>query len=99
MTQIAVVAKFVAKPGCEGELEESLKKVVKPTQSEAGCIMYLLHRSTSDPSEYWFIEQWESKESLEVHARSAHIKSLRQSCQPLVSVDPLVIVLDPVGNN
>jgi quinol monooxygenase YgiN len=99
MTQIAVVAKFVAKPGCEGELEESLKKAVKPTQSEPGCILYLLHRSISNPAEFWFIEQWESKESLEVHLQRAHIKSLFQTCQPLVSQEPFVAMLDPVGSN
>jgi len=99
MSQIAVVARFVAKPGSEGALEEVLKTAVEPTQSESGCIMYLLHRSSSNPSEYWFLEQWENRESLEVHSRSAHIKSLRQSCQSLVSTDPLVIVLDPVVSN
>jgi quinol monooxygenase YgiN len=98
MVQIAVVAKFVAKVGSEEALEQELASVVKPTQAEEGCIMYLLHRSISSPSEYWFLEQWESQESLDRHAKSEHIKVLRGRCQPLVSMEPLVIVLDPIVN-
>ena len=98
MDQIAVVAKFVAKNGSEDVLEQELTKVVKPTQGEDGCIMYLLHRSISNPSEYWFLEQWKSQESLDRHAQSDHIKTLRQRCQPLVAVEPLVVVLDPLAN-
>jgi|SRR5277367_2385383 len=98
MDQIAVVAKFVAKAGSEVALEQELTNVVKPTQAEEGCIMYLLHRSISNPSEYWFLEQWKSQESLESHAQSNHIKTLRQRCQGLVAVEPLVVVLDPLAN-
>jgi len=98
MDQIAVVAKFVAKTGSEEALEQELAKVVKPTQAEDGCIMYLLHRSISNPAEYWFLEQWKSQDSLDRHAQSNHIKSLRQRCQDLVSVEPLVVVLDPLAN-
>jgi quinol monooxygenase YgiN len=98
MAQIAVVAKFVAKTGSEEALEQELASVVKPTQAEEGCIMYLLHRSISNPSEYWFLEQWASQETLDRHAQSSHIKVLRQRCQPLVSIEPLVLVLDPIGN-
>ena len=98
MDQIAVVAKFVAKAGSEEALEQELTKVVKPTQAEDGCIMYLLHRSVSNPSEFWFLEQWKSHESLDRHAQSSHIKTLRERCQPLVSIEPLVVVLDPLAN-
>jgi quinol monooxygenase YgiN len=98
MDQIAVVAKFVAKAGSEEALAQELAKVVKPTQAEEGCIMYLLHRSISNPSEYWFLEQWQSQESLDRHAQSSHIRTLRERCQPLVSVEPLVVVLDPLAD-
>jgi|SRR5271156_4599237 quinol monooxygenase YgiN len=98
MDQIAVVAKFVAKAGSEQALEQALANVVKPTQAEEGCIMYLLHRSISNPSEFWFLEQWESQASLDRHAQSSHIKTLRGLSPSLVSVEPLIVVLDPLAD-
>jgi len=96
MGQIGVVAKFVAKSGSEKALEKELANAVKPTQAEAGCILYELHRCISNPLEYWFIEQWESHETLDAHAQSTHIKTCRERSKPFLAAEPMVLVLDPV---
>ena len=48
MTQLTVVAKIKAKPGCEAEVHRELLQLISPTLAESGCLNYDLHRSIED---------------------------------------------------
>jgi quinol monooxygenase YgiN len=76
MKIVTVVATFEAKPGKETELKKALMALVAPTRQEAGCINYDLHQSPDEPGKFLFHENWTSKELLDAHLQSAHIKAL-----------------------
>ena len=76
MKTVTVVATFEAKPGKETELKNALTALVAPTRQEAGCINYDLHQSPDEPGKFLFHENWTSKELLDSHLKSAHIKAL-----------------------
>ena len=76
MKIVTVVATFEAKPGKETELKKILTALVAPTRQEAGCINYDLHQSPDEPGKFLFHENWTSKELLDAHLQSAHIKAL-----------------------
>jgi quinol monooxygenase YgiN len=76
MKIVTVVATFEAKPGKEAELKKVLTALVAPTRQEAGCINYDLHQSPDEPGKFLFHENWTSKELLDAHLKSAHIKAL-----------------------
>jgi quinol monooxygenase YgiN len=76
MKIVTVVATFEAKPGKETELKKVLTALVAPTRQEAGCINYDLHQSADEPGKFLFHENWTSKELLDAHLQSAHIKAL-----------------------
>ena len=77
MSEIAVVAISVAKPGYEEQLSEVLEGLVGPTRKEQGALQYDLHRDVQEPRRFVFVERWESEEALAAHARSEHIATWR----------------------
>ncbi|EIF31607.1 hypothetical protein BCh11DRAFT_07136 [Burkholderia sp. Ch1-1] len=78
MSEIAVVAISVAKPGYEEQLSEVLEGLVGPTRKEQGALQYDLHRDVQEPRRFVFVERWESQEALAAHAQSAHITAYRK---------------------
>ncbi len=54
-----------------------LKSYLEPTRAEKGCLRYDLFQDNSDTKKFTFIEEWESKEDLDAHAKSAHLAAGR----------------------
>jgi quinol monooxygenase YgiN len=79
MSEIAVVAISVAKPGYEERLREALEGIVGPTRKEQGALQYDLHRDLQEPRRFVFFERWTSQEALAAHAKSAHITAYKQA--------------------
>jgi len=79
MSEIAVVAISVAKPGYEEQLREALEGIVGPTRKERGALQYDLHRDVQEPRRFVFVERWESQEALAAHAKSVHIEAYRKA--------------------
>lgn len=53
---------------CEDLISETIK--------EKGCISYELFRNIKNKGEFTFIEEWDSKEALEIHMNSQHFKRI-----------------------
>lgn len=81
--QITVIARTKARPGMEERLTEAAGALVGPTRQEEGCINYDLHRSADDPSELVFYENWRSKEDLDRHLESPHVKKVLEQLPEL----------------
>jgi len=79
MSEIAVVAISVAKPGYEEQLRTVLEGIVGPTRNEQGVLQYDLHRDVQEPRRFVFVERWQSQEALAAHAKSAHILAYRKA--------------------
>ena len=83
MSEVAVVAIFVAKPGREEELRQVLEANVGPTRKERGALQYDLHRDNEEPRRFIFVERWASQEALDEHGKSAHIQTFRAKAPDL----------------
>ncbi|WP_109479476.1 putative quinol monooxygenase [Paraburkholderia sp. C35] len=92
MSEIAVVAISVAKPGHEEALRAALEAVVGPTRQEQGALQYDLHRDLHEPRRFVFFERWESEEALAIHAKSAHIAALKKASADLIESSELRVV-------
>jgi quinol monooxygenase YgiN len=98
MSEVVVVGAFTAREGKESEAEEAFKALVDPTHAEDGCILYALHRGHDDPRRLAFIERWESKELLEAHLGSDHVKDVLTKADDLfASADITVYDAIPGG--
>jgi quinol monooxygenase YgiN len=73
---IILTAMVKAKPGQEEAVKEVLIALVEPTRKEAGCLCYNLHQSKSDRTQFMFYEQWASKEAIDAHGKTPHMKAL-----------------------
>lgn len=92
MSEIAVVAISVAKPGYEEQLREVLEGLVGPTRKEQGALQYDLHRDLDEPRRFVFFERWESREALAVHGQSAHIAAYRQAAADWIEHSEIRVV-------
>ncbi|MDR5756781.1 MULTISPECIES: putative quinol monooxygenase [unclassified Caballeronia] len=83
MSEVAVVAIFVAKPGKEEELKQVLEANVEPTRKERGALQYDLHRDNEEPRRFIFVERWESQDALDAHGQAPHIQAFRAKAPAL----------------
>jgi quinol monooxygenase YgiN len=75
MSEIVVVGAFTALSGKEAQAAETFRALVEPTHREEGCILYALHQGVDDPRRLTFIERWTSRELLDAHLASPHVKA------------------------
>ena len=85
---LRVVARIKAKSEKVGEVCELLRSLLEPTRKEFGCVSYELLQNREDPTDFTFVEEWESDEAFASHAASAHIKAIGPKLQPVVADGP-----------
>ena len=81
---VILVAMVKAKPGQEEAVKEVLESLVEPTRKESGCLCYNLHQARDDKTQFMFYEQWASKEALDTHSKTPHLKALGEKLKDRV---------------
>ena len=89
MSYITLLAKIIAKPGCEAKLLPELQAMVKPSKAEDGCLKYVLYSALNDSRTFWFVEEWKSEEALTEHNLTPHYKRLKERIADLVEAAEL----------
>jgi quinol monooxygenase YgiN len=87
-TTIRVVARVVALPDKVEEVKSVLLGLIEPTRKEQGCIVYELLQNQADPTDFTFVEEWETQALLEAHLASAHIEEAESQLDGLVAAEP-----------
>lgn len=87
-TTLRVVARLAAFPDKVAELKSLLLSIIEPTRQEQGCIKYELLQNQADPTDFTFVEEWESAALLEVHLASSHIQAAVQQLEGLAVGPP-----------
>jgi quinol monooxygenase YgiN len=85
---LRVVARIKARSETVSEVRELLSSLVEPTRKESGCITYELLQNTEDPTDFTFVEEWESDAALESHLASDHLKAIGPKLEPVVAHAP-----------
>ena len=96
MSEVVVVGSFTAQPGKQDEALQAFKDLVGPTHSEAGCILYALHQGADNPAQLAFVERWASREELDAHLASPHIKALLERAEDLFGDSGSITVYEAV---
>jgi quinol monooxygenase YgiN len=96
MSEVIVVGSFRAQPGKEAEAAEAFRALVEPTHHEEGCILYALHQGSDDPRRLAFIERWASRELLDAHLASAHVKKALERVEELFGDSADIVVYEPL---
>ena len=87
-SSLKVVARIKARPDKVGEVRKLLCGLVEPTRKEFGCISYELFQNIKDPTDFTFVEEWESDAAFESHAASDHIRAMGPKLRPTVTKAP-----------
>jgi quinol monooxygenase YgiN len=85
---IRVIAHLIALPDKVEELKSLLLSVIAPTRQESGCIKYELLQNNNDPTDFTFVEEWESDALLDAHLASTHIQEGLRKLQGIAAAPP-----------
>ena len=96
MSEVVVVGSFRAQPGKEAEAVQAFRALVEPTHGEEGCVLYALHQGSDDPRRLAFVERWASRELLDAHLESAHIKKVLERVEELFGDSADIVVYEPL---
>jgi quinol monooxygenase YgiN len=96
MSEVVVVGSFTARPGKEAEAVEAFKALVEPTHREEGCILYALHQGVDDARRLAFVERWASRELLDAHLQSAHVKTVLERVEEIFGDSADIVVYEPL---
>ncbi|CEG58526.1 putative quinol monooxygenase [Legionella fallonii] len=80
--EIVCVVELTAKPGMIDQLVKEATKLVPLTKKEAGCLRYELHRSLTHPEILFFIERFQSREALDLHAKATYVRNFLDNLVP-----------------
>jgi len=90
--QVTVVAQLKAKPGLEQRLKAELLAMLAPSRKDPGCINYDLHVAPDHPGKFMFHENWQSKQHLDDHLATPHLKAFFAKAGELLA-EPAQIAL------
>jgi (4S)-4-hydroxy-5-phosphonooxypentane-2,3-dione isomerase len=71
---ICLAVTYVAKAGSEERVVELLRTLVVRTRAEPGCLMFVAHRSPSDPRRFFLYEQYTDQAAVDAHRATPHFE-------------------------
>jgi quinol monooxygenase YgiN len=79
------------------ELKSVCLGLIEPTRKEEGCISYNLYQDTTNPGKFTFIENWKSKEHLDVHMKTPHLVAAGAAFGKIVTKELVVLMLNEIA--
>lgn len=89
-----VIAKSVSKKDKVEETKEAMLALIEPTRIEKGCVQYDLHQDQEHPENFFFIEQWDTKEDLDNHLKNKHLVKWSKQQKELLASPMEVFMMD-----
>jgi quinol monooxygenase YgiN len=75
---VTFTVSLTALPGRQAALEREIRRLIRPTRAEPGCVTYILHRSIDKPRRLFLYEAWANRAALERHWQSPHFLRWKQ---------------------
>lgn len=72
---ICVAVTYLIKPGHEDEAVALFAQLTAATRAEAGCRMYVAHRSITDRRKFFLYEQYDDQAALDAHRAAPHFET------------------------
>jgi quinol monooxygenase YgiN len=82
---ICVAVTYLIQAGQEEKAVGLLRTMTEATRREPGCRMYLAHRSTSNPGQFFLYEQYDDQAALDAHRGSPHfVEHVQNGLFPII---------------
>jgi len=85
---VRVVARITARPEKVEELKIVLRGLLNPTRREKSCVSYQLLQNKADPTDFTFVEEWESDAAIDAHFATLHVQDALLQVASLVAKEP-----------
>jgi quinol monooxygenase YgiN len=85
---VRVVAHIKARPDTIDATRDLLMTLIDPTRAESGCIKYELLQNDTDPTDFTFVEEWASSDSLSAHLQTEHLHYVAEKGEKLFAAPP-----------
>jgi quinol monooxygenase YgiN len=69
-----IAATWTALEGKEDVVADALSRLAVEARLEEGCLVYIAHRSSKRPREFFIYEQYADKEAFDAQVNSAHFQ-------------------------
>ncbi len=94
---LRIVARIKAQPDKVDEVRRLLSGLIEPTRKELGCISYELLQNRKDPTDFTFVEEWESDTAFDGHFATEHIKEALPKLGEMAAAEPDIQIYSVVG--
>jgi quinol monooxygenase YgiN/quercetin dioxygenase-like cupin family protein len=100
MSGVGRYVKFTAQPGRGDEVAVSLLRAADSLRDTAGCELYVINRSSSEPDVVWVTELWLSQEALDASIEQLKTEEGKAQVAEVVALlaqPPELTELEPLG--
>ncbi len=82
---ICIAVTYVVKPGYEVEALNIFNTMMPHTRTEPGNLLYLVHRSTSDPRHFFLYEQYTDQAAFQAHRTADYfVQYITNGLMPII---------------
>lgn len=74
------------------------RKLGAASRKEVGCLMYVVHQSTTDPTTFFLYEQWRDRAALDAHYEEPHFKEFGVNGIRTLATARVVVLCEPIGD-
>jgi quinol monooxygenase YgiN len=92
-----VVAIAETSPDKAEELKFVCLGLIEPTRQEEGCISYELFQDATNAGRFTFIENWQSREHLDVHLKTPHLVAAATAFSKILTKELVIIMLNKLA--
>lgn len=65
---------WIVESGSEDRVKDILRSLARETSREPGCLKYVVHQATDDPTHFFLYEVYRDTPALRAHSESEHFK-------------------------
>lgn len=94
---MVIVAKLKAKEGHEEQMKEIFMNMISKVQDEEGTLIYTLHKSQNDPSQFMFYEKYKDMDAMTLHSSTPYFKELFPMIEPHMDGAPEIEMYEELG--
>jgi quinol monooxygenase YgiN len=86
---IVFMATAQARPETADQVAEALCQLAVVTRAEPGCLSYVIHRCTEEPTLLVTVEEWRSPEEIQRHFEMPYVQELIAQAPALLAAEPV----------
>lgn len=91
---LIILAKGVIRPDRRDAFIAAAREQIVETRKEPGCIAYDFFESQTEPNTFVFNERWASKEAIDAHFQTDHIRKFMSALPSCVAEPPVIELVD-----